>query len=188
MDLIQKAFNKAYELHKGQFRKVSDVPYLVHLLDSAKYLMYETSDEEIICAGILHDVLEDTAYSEDDLRNDFGARVCNLVVFCTEKGNTLDVSSESKKNSWKKRKSRTIEKIKGASDDALLVFVADKLSNLLSIKEDLVNGDDVWSKFNGSKNDVEWYYSEIEKVLEKRIGSRRIFKVYKELMSLFNKN
>jgi len=186
MDLIQKAFNRAYELHRGQMRKVSDVPYLVHLLDAAKYLMYETKDVEVICAGILHDTLENTDYSEDSLRSEFGERVCGLVVFCTEKSNGFDVSVEFKKKTWRERKFRMIERLNNAGDDELLVFAADKISNLLSIREDLINGSDVWSKFNGSRDDVEWYYFEIFKVLEKRFSSRRIFRVYKDLMLLFN--
>jgi len=186
MDLIQKSFNKAYELHQGQARKVSDVPYLVHLLDTAKYLMYETRDVDIICAGILHDTLENTRYSEDVLRAEFGERVYSLVVFCTEKNNTFNATPQSKEKTWKERKSHAIEKLNNASDDELLVFAADKLSNLLSIKEDLINGKDVWTNFNGSRADVEWYYSEIFKVIERRFPSRRIFRVYSDLMVLFN--
>jgi len=184
MDLILKALNKAYELHKDQTRKSCNVPYFVHLLDTAKYLMYETNDAEIICAGILHDTLEDTDYSEDSLKNDFGERVYSLVKFCTEQG-IFGVSEEQKKVTWKVRKTNTILKLKDASRDELLVFASDKISNLLSIKEDLINGVDVWKKFNGSKSDIEWYYSEIEKNLSYKIGDTRLFRIYQDLMLLF---
>jgi hypothetical protein len=60
---------------------------------------------------------------------------------------------------------------------SFLVFCADKISNLLSMNEDLVSGIDLWSKFNGSRDDIEWYYCEIGKVLERRLGDRRIFSV-----------
>jgi GTP diphosphokinase / guanosine-3',5'-bis(diphosphate) 3'-diphosphatase len=123
MDLIQKAFVKAYDLHKHQRRKQSKTPYLVHLLDAAKYLMYETDDEEIICAGILHDTLEDTDYSEDALRADFGDRVCSLVMFCTEPNNNYRSTQDEMKNSWKERKSHSVMKLNDASNDELPCFL-----------------------------------------------------------------
>lgn len=187
MDLISKAFAKSYELHKDQFRKASGVPYFVHLLDSAKYLMYETQDEEVICAGILHDTLEDTRYSDEELKADFGERVYSLVKFCTEDGNRVDVSSEDMKKSWFERKSKSIEKLEGASNDELLVFCADKVATLLSIREDLINGVDVWSSLNGSRDDFEWYYSEIFKAIEPKLNGHRIFNLYKDLLCIFKK-
>ena len=185
MDLVQRSFLKAYELHSSQFRKMSSVPYFVHVLDAAKYLMYETDDKEVISAGLLHDVLEDTSFSEEELLEGFGPRVFALVKFCTEKGNSVNTSVEDQRRTWKERKSRAVSKLIGASEEELLVFCADKVSNLLSIREDLVHGVDVWSKFNGSKEEVEWYYSEIHKALHPLKG-RRLFSVYTDLMCVFS--
>ena len=183
MDLVFKALNKAYILHDGHKRKGNGAPYFVHLLDTCKYLMYDTLDEEIICAGILHDTLEDTDYSEDELKTDFGERVYSLVKFCTEPLNNVNSSEAEQKNSWFERKSSAIAKLNSAKSDELLVFCADKVSTLLSIREDLVCGVDIWSKLNGSKKDVEWYYSEIFKVLEKKLHGTRIILLYKDLLS-----
>ncbi|MFP4567500.1 MAG: HD domain-containing protein [Candidatus Woesearchaeota archaeon] len=185
MDLILKAFSKAYELHNGQRRKASGAPYFVHLLDAAKYLMYETDDVEVICAGILHDTLEDTNYSESELRADFGDRVFKLVKFCTESKNNVNFSKSDLKMSWFERKRGAIAKLEGASSDELLVFCADKVSTLLSIKEDLDSGIDVWSSLNGSYDNIKWYYSEIERVLKSKLEGKRIFSVYQDLMFLF---
>ncbi|MCC7575143.1 HD domain-containing protein [Candidatus Woesearchaeota archaeon] len=186
MDLIQRALVRAYDLHKSQVRKGNGAPYFVHLVDTAKYLMYETSDDEVICAGILHDTLEDTSYSEDGLREEFGERVFSLVKFCTELGNNHDSTKEELVSSWKVRKSLSIAKLDSASDDELLVFCADKVSTLLSIREDLLCGVDIWGKLNGSREEVFWYYSEIQKKLGSRLGDKRIFKIYVDLMSLFS--
>lgn len=188
MNRISKAFDVASEFHKNQRRKVSGAPYIVHLLGAAKYLMYETDDEDIICAGFLHDTLEDTNYREDDLRRDFGVRVHSLVKFCTEPGNNVNTTLDEQKKSWRERKTRAISKLKTASDDELMVYCADKLSNLLSIKDDLVMGADVWANFNGSREEVEWYYTEIGRILEPRFKDKRIFKVYKSLLNdIFSK-
>lgn len=185
MSKISRAFDVAYEFHEDQKRKVSGAPYLVHLLDAAKYLMYETDDEDVICAGILHDTLEDTTYAEDKLKEDFGERVHSIVKFCTEPGNNINATPLEQKNSWRERKTRAIAKLRGASDDELLVYCADKLSNLLSIKDDLINGADVWVNFNGSRSEVEWYYTEIGRILADRFENRRIFKIYKNLLHIF---
>lgn len=185
MNLLKKAFLKSYDLHSAQTRKVSGASYLVHVLDVAKYLMYETRDEEIISAGLLHDVLEDTSYDESELRDEFGEKVFRLVKFCTEEGNNYTNSDEEQKMTWKKRKTSSIKKLRGASEDELLVFCADKVANLLSMKEDLCHGFDVWSKFNGSKKEIMWYYTEIEKALKEKLEGKRIYSVYLELMKLF---
>lgn len=187
MDLVEKAFLKSYVLHKNQVRKMSGVPYFVHLLDAAKYVMYETNDENIISAAFLHDVLEDTSYSESELLSDFGEDVFYLVKFCTEDGNNFDSSEEEQKASWKVRKTKSIAKLENASVDELLVFCADKVSNLLSMREDLINGVDIWSKFHGSRDDVFWYYSEIQKSLASKLESKRIFMIYEDLMNIFKK-
>jgi (p)ppGpp synthase/HD superfamily hydrolase len=188
MDLILKALNKAYYLHNNHKRKGNGAPYFVHLLDTCKYLMYDTYDDEIICAGILHDTLEDTHYSDDELRSDFGERVYSLVKFCTEPLNNVNSSGADQKNSWFERKSGAIAKLNSASNDELLIFCADKVSTLLSIREDLVCGVDIWSKLNGSRKDVEWYYSEIFKVLQKKLHGTRIILLYEDLLSdLFKK-
>jgi len=185
MDKIQKALNKAYEVHDG-YRKGTTIPYFVHILDVAKYLMCETNDEDVICAGILHDTLEDSTYSKEELIEDFGLNVFSLVDFCTEPGNTVDKSTDEKKKSWRSRKEHSIERVKDARYEELLVFAADKLSNVLSMQEDLIcieyenkSEDELWSRFNSSKEDIEWYYKSSLKEVEPMLKDTRLFKVLK---------
>ena len=186
MDLIIKALNKAYELHKDQKRKVSNAPYFVHLIDTAKYLMYETDKKEVICAGILHDTLEDTTYAEEELEKDFGKEITKLVKFCTEEGNNHNSTKEEQKNSWEERKIKTLKKLEKGTEEELLVFCADKISTLLSIKEDIKTGNNIWEHLNGTKEKVKWYYTEIEKILEKKLKTKRILIIYKDLLKIFN--
>ena len=179
-EIIIKALNTAYECHKNETRKGSDFPYYVHILDVAKYLMYETKDKEIICAGILHDTLEDSDYTKEEIITNFGERVFNLVNFCTEPGNTPDASDDEQKTSWKKRKEHSINTLNGADSDELLVFVSDKLANLLSMQEDLINGVDVWTKFNAPKKEIKWYYESILREVEHKLKDTRLFKIFKK--------
>lgn len=177
---IHKAFALAYELHREQKRKGTNFPYFVHILDTAKYLMYETSDEDIICAGILHDCIEDTSLPLDKLGEEFGEKVENLVKFCSEPIKWVNLDGETKKDTWKERKKKAIEKIEKGSEEELLVFLADKLSNILSIEEALIARENVWMHFNANKEDVEWYYRSLKDKLKQKLGDRRIFILFSE--------
>ena len=181
MNKIQKALNKAYELHDDDKRKGTDVPYFVHIVDTMKYLMYETKDEDIICAGILHDTLEDTNYFEEELKNEFGEKVYSLVKFCTELGNTPDANDDQQKKSWKRRKQHSIDSLEKCSVEEALVFVADKVSNLLSMKEELIIGNELWNRFNSTKEEIKWYYTSIYEKVKDKLKGRRILKLFENL-------
>ena len=78
ISMIEKAYNTAADAHKDQFRK-SGEPYIIHPLNVAIILAELELDKETIIAGILHDVVEDTVMSEEDLIREFGADVALLV-------------------------------------------------------------------------------------------------------------
>ena len=180
---IDVALEFAFNLHKKQTRKGTNTPYFVHILDVAKILMYETKDQEVIIAGILHDTLEDTDYTKEKLIHNFGEDVFNLVNFCTEPENNISATDEQQKSSWKKRKQHSIDSLKTATNEQLLVFLADKLSNLQSIHDDIVlTGDEVWKKFNAPYDDIKWYYLSIREEMRKRVSSTRTFKLFDNLI------
>lgn len=186
MTKIQKALMKAYELHKSQFRKGGDeIPYFVHIIDVARFLMYETKNQDIICAGILHDTLEDTSYTAEELLAEFGQKVHDLVLSNTEPGNNINATHEEQKKSWKARKSHSIERLKDATYEEALVILADKSSNLLSIKEDLAFGKDVWKLFRAPKDEVQWYYESIRDGVRDKVGETRLFKVFETMFDVF---
>ncbi len=182
--MILDALQKAESLHKGQFRKGTKIPYFVHILDVANILMNEDEiSDDIICAGILHDTLEDTIYSKEELRRDFGENIYSLVNFCTEPGNNFNSSKEESIKSWKQRKKHSIESLILGNEMEVLIFLADKYSNLKSIKEDLIlSGDNVWKKFNSSYDDIKWYYTTIREVAEKKIPNRRTYRLFGKLV------
>ena len=186
MKMIEKALNKARELHKGQKIKGTERPYYTHITDVCKRLMKETSDPEVICGGALRDVWENTPYTREQLRQEFGNRIYSLVDFCTEPDHAHDTTKGAKRKTWKTRKAYSISKLENASDDELLIFLADKTSALHSIKLDLEAGADVWPRFNASKEDIHWYHSSIREALEKRVAEMELFQEYRRLFSVFD--
>ncbi|MEN1968468.1 HD domain-containing protein [Lentibacillus sp. N15] len=144
----QHAKEFAEMAHKGQTRKSSDAPYITHPIRVADRLEQAGFSDELVCAGYLHDVVEDTPYEMEDIQERFGRKVATLVAAHTE----------DKSKSWQERKQHTIDTIKDANKEVKYLIVADKLDNLLGLEKDLDRlGDQVWSHFNAGFDKQKWY-------------------------------
>ena len=109
--------------------------------------------EDIIVAGLLHDMLEDTYMTEKELQEKFGSRVLELVKGASEKLENRDNTS------WEDRKQHTIDYIKTADRDIQYIACADKLSNVKSMLIDYEEiGDKLWERFNRGYEKQKWYY------------------------------
>ncbi|MDR1247342.1 MAG: bifunctional (p)ppGpp synthetase/guanosine-3',5'-bis(diphosphate) 3'-pyrophosphohydrolase [Clostridiales Family XIII bacterium] len=127
-DLIKRAYLKAEQVHMGQLRK-SGEPYLVHPIEVAKILANLGMDETTIVAGLLHDAVEDTPYSQEDITRDFGSEVALLVDGVTKLGSLVTEGQEE-------RQAENLRKMFLAmSKDirVLLIKLADRLHNLRTI-------------------------------------------------------
>ena len=82
--MIFEAIRFAAEAHSGQYRKGTNIPYISHLINVMKILCENNCKEEIIVAGVLHDVLEDTPVKVEELEANFGTEVAFLVIGATE--------------------------------------------------------------------------------------------------------
>lgn len=128
IELIRRAYQKAEEYHEGQLRK-SGEPYLVHPVEVAKILAELGMDENTIVAGLLHDTVEDTSYSEEALKADFGEEVALLVDGVTKLGSLVFESKEE-------RQAENLRKMFLAmSKDirVLIIKLSDRLHNLRTI-------------------------------------------------------
>ncbi|AST91828.1 MULTISPECIES: HD domain-containing protein [Sutcliffiella] len=171
MSNINLAIEFASIAHRNQFRKGTNIPYISHPFAVGMMLQKENCEEEVVIAGILHDIVEDTEITLKELSLIFGEKVSTLVDKCTEK---------NKKLSWEERKSDAIQKVKTADKETCFIICADKLHNLLSIQEDLKkNGAEVWSRFNRGREKQKWYYESVMDNLEQQIGDENIFKQLK---------
>lgn len=139
IELIKRAYLKAESYHEGQMRK-SGEPYLVHPVEVAKILAELGMDENTIVAGLLHDTVEDTSYSEAELKADFGEEVALLVDGVTKLGNIVYESKEE-------RQAENLRKMFLAmSKDirVLIIKLSDRLHNLRTIN--YMNDDQIKEK------------------------------------------
>jgi (p)ppGpp synthase/HD superfamily hydrolase len=160
--LIFRAIEFAAAAHAGQYRKGTEVPYIVHPLNAARLLLMAGCPEHVAAAAVLHDVIEDTAYGFDDIERQFGQRIAQLVA---------NASEPDRLASWEERKRHTIEFLSGADEETLLVAVADKLDNIRSIREDLtLRGNVAWTRFRRGREQQMWYYRSLEQVFMSRFN------------------
>jgi len=128
IELIRRAYQKAEGYHEGQFRK-SGEPYLVHPVEVAIILAELGMDESTIIAGLLHDTVEDTSYSVDELKADFGEEVALLVDGVTKLGNIVYESKEERQAENLKKMFLAMSK----DIRVLIIKLADRLHNLRTI-------------------------------------------------------
>ena len=126
--LILKAAHFAAHKHRNQRRKDEEkTPYINHPISVAKIIseIGNVEDPEVLAAALLHDTIEDTDATEDELIDKFGERVCSLVQEVTD-DKTLPKLE---------RKQRQIDHAKEISGDAALIKLGDKISNVTDITE-----------------------------------------------------
>ena len=175
LELLDYAIYFATRAHNGQKRKSDkDVDMIFHPFTVGMMLQRSGASEEAVIAGILHDVVEDTRYTINDIKEEFGDDIAKVV---------LEVS-EKKELPWDERKQEAIDRIKIASIDGKLVECADKISNLETMYNLYVEqGDDIWKSFKRPKEKQKWYYTEMYKaVIENTIEDNNLFKRYKEVL------
>ena len=151
---FERALRLAASGHRDQVRKGSGAPYIEHPMAVALILDRSGFDEPIVIAGLLHDLVEDTDVTLEEVRQGFGEEVAAIVGACSEE----KVDARGVKRPWIDRKSDHLEHMKHSGDGVRAVVLADKLHNLLSIQLDLSECRLVWENFNAGRDQVLWYY------------------------------
>ena len=154
--LLDRAIVFAVKAHHDTERRGKGFPYIVHPMEAVEIVASITSDQELLAAAALHDTIEDTEVTVDDIRREFGDRIAELVHAESDQF-TEGVSEE---DSWHDRKQAAIDRLAAASHDAKIVAMGDKLSNMRAIWRDYqVKGDALWSIFHArDKASHEWHY------------------------------
>ena len=154
--LLDRAIVFSVRAHAGTERRGKGFPYIVHPMEAVSIAATITSDQEILAAASLHDTVEDTDVTIEQIQAEFGERIASLVSSETD----VVFDSRSETESWHDRKQAAINRLAKVSRDAKIVAIGDKLSNMRAIARDYaVQGDALWSLFHvNDPKDHEWHY------------------------------
>ena len=181
---LNRALIFAARAHDGQRRKGTDIPYIAHPVAMAMKLLTMDCVEDVVIAALLHDVVEDTPFTLDDISQAFGERVAELVAAASE--------PDHHTARWEVRKQHTIDFLRTAPLPVKLLTCADKLHNLRSIAQDYAQiGDKVWERFARGREKQAWYYLELAQSLPENVASPEDYLIFteftQEVAALFGK-
>jgi (p)ppGpp synthase/HD superfamily hydrolase len=127
-DDVASAVDFALRCH-GDQRRPTGAPYLEHLLEAVEVLVRgaDVTDPQILCAAVLHDVVEDTPATVDEVRERFGDRVATMVGWVTKPEPEEGADRTAAKNAY-------LSHLKDAPDDAIVVKLADRASNVQTLR------------------------------------------------------
>lgn len=173
---LEEAIQFAMDAHKGQTRKGSDKPYILHPIETLQILSSMDADTNLMIAGILHDTIEDTDVTLLDIYDKFGADVAALV-----NGHT-----EDKRKIWYMRKLITTDNLPNESIRAKMLTIADKVANMRNMLADHHRiGDELWERFNAPKEFQAWYYSNLHDGLAELQNYPETADIYWEMTNLY---
>ena len=167
--LLDRAIIFAVRAHAGTERRGKGYPYIVHPLEAVSIAATMTADQELLAAAALHDTVEDTDVTVEQIKAEFGERVANLVA--DESDRVFE--GVSKEDSWYDRKRDAINRLSKADRDAKIVALGDKLSNMRGIaRVYAVQGDTLWNLFHVKKREAhEWHFRGLADALRELDGT-----------------
>ena len=178
--LLDRAIIFAVRAHAGTERRGKGFPYIVHPMEAVEIVATMTRDQEMLAAAALHDTVEDTDVTIEQIQAEFGDRVASFVAAESDEPHQSRDSIEN----WRARKLAAINRIARASHDAKIVALGDKLSNMRAIARDYAQqGDALWDLFHAKDpKDHEWHY----RGLADALSELRDTFAYKEFENLIN--
>lgn len=177
--LVAKATAYAAYAHDGQTRKGGALPYILHPMETANIAATMTNDPEVLAAALLHDVVEDCGVTEEQLKLRFGKRVASMVMAMTEQ------KEADAQASWQRRKLKSVNRLRAATREQMILTLSDKLSNMRSIRRDLETyGPAMWQRFNQTNPTLQhWFYASVAEGLRPMEDTE----AYQEYVWLVNK-
>lgn len=155
LSLLETALRTAAVAHREQVRKCSDVPYVTHSAAVALILArFGFTDEELLAAALLHDVVEDTDVTLEELATQFPSATIEAVAALSETKNGTD----GRLRPWEDRKAEHLRHIAAAPLAARAIALADKLHNMETMRLDLAAGTLSLSAFRAPPERLLWYY------------------------------
>ena len=154
----------AQEAHRGVVRKGTNIPYVLHPVEAALIALGLTDDIDTIVAAVLHDIVEDTDYTEADVELLFGKAAASLVADESENKREDRPAAET----WQIRKEEALAHLAKAPKKAKIICLGDKLSNMrMSVKTFAAKGNKMWDSFNQKDPKKQaWYYATLGEALD----------------------
>ena len=175
--LDEEIIHFVFAAFHGRERKKEKIAMAFHSIMVGNMLRNAGYNDTIVNIGYLHDILEDTDYKYEDLKEKFGKEIADGVLRVTDENATLD---------WRERKSRFIDKVKKYDNDTIIVELVDKLQNLLSDYHLFIkNGKESLGTEKSGYENFKWYYKEFQKLFNERLEESELLKRYNEIMNIY---
>ena len=181
-NVFEQAIEYAIKVHHGMTRKYNKVPFIIHPLEAASIVATMTNDLEVLAATVLHDAVEDTCATIDEIESLFGKKVANLVCLSSEnKRRNLPAN-----DTWVIRKQETLDFLNKTDNiEIKMVCLADKVANLRSCYQMYLDlGENMWKVFNQHDPKMhKWYHDNVALSLQELKNTV----AYQEYVMLINK-
>lgn len=177
--MLENAIKLVFKAHRGQVRRNDDIEFAYHPIAVAMMLQANGCNEEIVITGLLHDIIEDTSYDYEYLKEHYGSRIADNVLMLSE--------DKSIKN-FRERKEKFFNKIEYVSNDLILIELFDKIHNLESDYDTYQKeGMDMYQRSNSTYEDIKWFYLEFRNIFRERIKNKTLLRRYEELIKYYFK-
>lgn len=173
------ALTLAARAHRSQTRKGSDIPYVVHPVHVSVLLIRHGFPQDVVLAGLLHDIVEDQNVSPREIETQFGSAVAEMVTALTERK-----VEDGTKRPWEVRKAEALEQLRAASDGAVAVKAADLLHNARSLAQLLRReGPSIWACYSRGPRQSVGQYRSVVSLARERLGSHPLVQEAEEAIT-----
>ena len=188
---IKKAIQFAARKHHGQLRIASTanepLPYVTHLFSTALLVAEDGASDDVVTAALLHDTLEDTDTTREEIVEAFNEEVAQLVEAVSE-----IKEKDGKKFAWKEFKQNYLTLMEHSSEGALLIAIADKIDNIESKLEEFErDGESIHARWKQPKESYLWFYTETLRIAQARLPehplTKRLAEVHTKQVEVFSK-
>jgi len=186
---IKKAIQFAAKKHHGQMRREAEpLPYVTHLFSTALLVAEGGADDDVVIAALLHDTLEDTETTREELVTAFNERIASLVESVSEPR-----EKDGEILNWKERKTIYLENLEASSNDAVRIAVADKIDNIESKLEAFAReGKTLLERWSQPATEYIWYHGVVLKIALQRLPehslTKRLREVHTQECAIFSKS
>jgi (p)ppGpp synthase/HD superfamily hydrolase len=175
MSLVDKATQFIALKHEGQYRRGLEIPYSTHLFGVARILKKAKYRENVVVAGLLHDIFEDSDATEQEVKEKFGEEILTLVKA---------VSEPDKSIPWKQRKQQAIDEIRCLEEEELAIALAEKIQNVNSMTYVIERlGEQAWNSFSANKHEQHWFYEHYFEETKKHCPDAKLLPEFEESLN-----